>query len=66
MALDEPKETDQVFTINDVKYIVNQELMKKSEDINIDFIDTPWQQGLFVTSGRPVVEGSSCGGSCSC
>lgn len=42
--------------------------MEKAEDINIDYVDTSWQQGLFVTSGKPVTEGSgpSCGSSCSC
>jgi iron-sulfur cluster assembly protein len=69
LALDEPKDTDDVFTINDLKYVVDQELMKKASDINIDYMDTPWQQGLSVTSGNPVAEkagaGSSCG-SCSC
>jgi Fe-S cluster assembly iron-binding protein IscA len=68
LALDEPKETDQVFTINDYRYIIDQALMDKAVDINIDYVDTPSQQGLFVTSAKPVADGaagSSCG-SCSC
>jgi Fe-S cluster assembly iron-binding protein IscA len=66
LALDEPKDTDQVFTINELRYVIDQELMEKAKDINVDYVDTPWQQGLFVTSGKPVAEGSSCGSSCSC
>jgi Fe-S cluster assembly iron-binding protein IscA len=66
LALDEPKETDQVFTINELKYVIDQKLMEEAKDINIDYVDTPMQQGLFLTSGNSLGGESSCGSSCSC
>ena len=37
MALDESKDTDQVFEIDGFKYIVDKEFMEKAKPINIDF-----------------------------
>jgi Fe-S cluster assembly iron-binding protein IscA len=37
MALDEPKDTDQVFDIDDFKFIVDKKFMKEAEPIKVDF-----------------------------
>ena len=37
MALDEPKDTDDVFDIDGFKYIVDKEFMKEAESIKVDF-----------------------------
>ena len=37
MALDEPKNTDDVYDIEGFKYIVNKEFMEKVKPIKIDF-----------------------------
>jgi len=37
MALDEQKDTDDVFDIDGFKYIVDKELMKEAEPIKVDF-----------------------------
>jgi iron-sulfur cluster assembly protein len=37
MALDEPKDTDNVYDIDGFKYIVNQEFLEKVKPIKIDF-----------------------------
>jgi len=52
--------------INELKYVIDLKLMEEVKDINIDYVDTPWQQGLFLTSGKPLGSGPSCGSSCSC
>ena len=37
MALDEPKETDNVFDIDGFKYIIDKDLMREADPIKIDF-----------------------------
>ena len=37
MALDEPKDNDDVFDIGEFKYIVEKELMEQAKPIKIDF-----------------------------
>ena len=37
MALDEPKDTDDVFDIDGFKYIIDKEFMKEAEPIKVDF-----------------------------
>jgi hypothetical protein len=56
---DEPKETDSVYSVNDLKYI-DQELTDQAREINVDFIETGWRQEFSVTPKHPVY------GSCRC
>ena len=37
MALDEPRDTDDVFEIEGFKYIVNKEFMEKAKPIKVDY-----------------------------
>ena len=37
MALDEPRDTDDVFDVKGLKFVVDKEFMGKAEKINIDF-----------------------------
>jgi len=37
MALDEPKDTDEIFEVEGFKYIVNKEFMEKAQPIKVDF-----------------------------
>ena len=43
MALDEPKDTDDVFDIEGFKYIVDKEFMKEAEPIKVDFSEFGFQ-----------------------
>ena len=43
MALDEPKDTDNVFDIEGFKYIVDKEFMKEAESIKVDFSEFGFQ-----------------------
>jgi len=38
MALDEPKDSDDVYDIDGFKYIVNKEFMEKIKPVKIDFM----------------------------
>jgi iron-sulfur cluster assembly protein len=37
MALDEPKDTDDIFKINGFKFVVDKDLMKEADPIKINF-----------------------------
>jgi len=37
MALDEPKDTDDVFEVEGFKYLVNKEFLEKAKPIKVDF-----------------------------
>ncbi|MDM8525163.1 hypothetical protein QUF80_17470 [Desulfococcaceae bacterium HSG8] len=56
MALDEPKETDDVYDVEGFKYLVDKNFMDKIKPIKVDFLDV----GFKVTSG--IDFGSACGG----
>ena len=60
MALDEPKDTDDVFEIDGFKYIVNKEFMEKVKPIKVDFTE----MGFKLNCGVDFGAASACG-SCS-
>jgi Fe-S cluster assembly iron-binding protein IscA len=64
MALDEPKENDEVFDKNGLKFLINKELLDSAKPINVEFVETPRGSGFSVTSGLTNKD-SGCG-SCSC
>ncbi len=56
MALDEPQENDEVYSIGDFKYIVDKGLLEQAKPIKIDFMG----MGFNITSS--MVFESGCGG----
>ncbi len=58
MALDEPKEADDVYEIDGFKYLVNKDFMEKAKPIKVDFQEV----GFKLTSNLHLNAG--CGGSC--
>ena len=59
MALDEPKQTANVFEIDGYRYLVDRDFLQKVQPIHVDF--TPF--GFRVSSA--IDFGSGCGSSCS-
>ncbi len=64
MALDEPKDSDDIFEVEGLKYIVNKEFMDKAKPIKVDFA----MYGFKLDCG--IDFGAACGscsteGSCS-
>jgi len=49
LALDEPKETDEVFEINDVTFLVDKALKKYVKAIKVDYNDAGWRPGFSIT-----------------
>ena len=64
MALDEPRETDEVFDIDGFQYIIDKDFLEKTKPIKVDFLEI----GFKLTSGLVFEQGcTSCSttGSCS-
>jgi iron-sulfur cluster assembly protein len=64
MALDEPKNEDEVIEEKGTKFVIEKDLLNQSKPINIDFITSPQGAGFKLTSSLSQ-EGGGCG-SCSC
>lgn len=65
MVLDEPKETDEVFSINGFTMLVDKDLMGMTKEITVDFVNYGMGSG-FKLSSAVSVGGGACGTSCSC
>ena len=59
MALDEKKDTDAVFTVDEVEYIMDKNLLEKAGSVDINFAGT----GFSLDSGLKPAGG--CSGCCS-
>ena len=66
MVLDEPKETDDVYTLNDFTFLIDKALHEKTGDVSVGYIVYPTGSGFKVASQNPVAGASACGTSCSC
>lgn len=63
MGLDGKKVTDVVYEVGDVEYLVDKELLKQAQPIQVDWAQT----GFRITSSLELGSGcSSCGASGSC
>ena len=63
MALDEPKDTDDIFDIDGFKYLVDKEFMKKATPIKVDFSEMGFKLDCGIDFGSGC---SSCGTTSSC
>ena len=63
MALDEPKDDDEIVKNNGVTYLVNKQLLDQVKPIVVDFIESGWGSGFSISSS--LKKPDSCG-SCSC
>ena len=63
LALDEPKDNDEIKEQDDLKFLVEKGLMASCGDIKVDFLDAGPRSGFSITSTIPLSSGgSSCGG----
>ncbi|MFO7461584.1 MAG: iron-sulfur cluster biosynthesis family protein [Desulfatiglandales bacterium] len=63
MALDEPKEDDEIMDNNGITYLMNKQLLEQVKHVTVDFVESAYGSGFSITSG--LAKGNSCG-SCSC
>ena len=62
LALDEPKENDTTFDNEELKFLVDNELMGNCEEIKVDFHEDGHRSGFAITSKIPIA--GSGGGDC--
>lgn len=65
MALDEPRENDEVFNEDGIEFLINKELFDQAKPIMIDFFQSPLGGGFTVQSALSKSKEGGCG-SCSC
>ena len=64
MVLDEPKETDEVFSVNGFTMLMDKELVAQTREVSIDYGMQGCGAGFRLTSEIPIAGGG--GASCSC
>lgn len=70
MALDEPKDNDEVIECGAYNLVLDQQiqgLIEQAGPVEVDFVDTPTQKGYMVRVGKPDGEEGCCssdGGDC--
>jgi Fe-S cluster assembly iron-binding protein IscA len=65
MALDEPKETDNVYDVNGFQFIMDKAFDEKAKPVTVDFLG----YGFKISSGidfGPAASCSGCGSGSSC
>jgi iron-sulfur cluster assembly protein len=65
MALDEPKDEDEIFDDRGLKYVIDKELYSRVKPIKVDFVNTAMGSGFSISSNM-TMQGGGCGTSCSC
>jgi Fe-S cluster assembly iron-binding protein IscA len=66
LALDEPKGSDESFASGEIKFVIDNDLVSRTGDVIIDFVEMGGQAGFSVTPAKPVGNSCNVGGSCSC
>ena len=64
MALDEPREADDIFEEQGITFLMEKGLLDQVKPVNVDFVDSEMGSGFKVTSS--LTAESACGTSCSC
>ena len=65
MALDEPKDNDEVIKINGFDFLVDKDLLEKAKPIKVDFVVTGFKLDCSIDFG-PATACSSCSTAGSC
>ena len=64
MALDEPREDDEVIKDNGITYLIEKQLFDQVKPINVDFTETAMGSGFSISSN--LKPDGACGTSCAC
>jgi len=62
MALDEPKDDDEVMNNNGITYLMNKDLLDQVKPVVVDFVESTYGSGFSISSN--LAKGGTCG-SCS-
>jgi Fe-S cluster assembly iron-binding protein IscA len=65
LVLDEPKEKDKVYDYEQVKMVIDNDLLTQVGSVNVDYKDSAWRSGFSIKAGKELGGGgSSCGSKC--
>jgi iron-sulfur cluster assembly protein len=64
MALDEPKDDDEVTVNNGITYMINKQLLDEVKPVSVEFMESPHGSGFAINSN--LKKAGSCSSSCSC
>lgn len=64
MALDEPRDGDEVFSDKGLKYVIEKDLFERVKPLRVDYVNSPLGSGFSIVSNLQM--GAACGTSCSC
>jgi hypothetical protein len=65
MALDEPRDTDNVFDVNGFKFLVEKEFYEKAKPVTVDFMGYGFRISSSIQLGGGGGGCGGCHGSCS-
>ncbi len=68
MALDEPKDSDETYTFEDLRFAVDKQLIESSGGIKVDFVQQGYSGGYLIEPKIPFEkgpDGGECGSCCS-
>jgi Fe-S cluster assembly iron-binding protein IscA len=66
MALDEPKDDDEVTMNNGITFMINKQLLDQVKPVSVDFNESPYGAGFAINSSLKKAGSCGSGGSCSC
>lgn len=66
MALDEPKETDEVIKDNGLTFLIDKTLFVEAQPITVDFLESAMGSGFKLSSSLAAAGGGGCGSCSSC
>ena len=66
MALDEPKENDEVVENDGITYMINKDLYEQAKPISVDFVESAYGSGFSIRSSLKQAGGGCGSTSCSC
>ena len=65
MALDEPKDDDQIVKEDGITYLINKQLFEQVKPVTVDFIDSAYG-GAGFSIASSLVKGGTCGSCSTC
>ena len=62
LTLDESKKEDELYTINEIELLIDENVLPHTKESQIDYISNSYGEGFSIAA----IGGSSCGSGCSC
>jgi iron-sulfur cluster assembly protein len=64
MALDEPKEDDEIVKNDGITFLINKQLLERVKPLTVDFVESVYGSGFSIASS--LARGGACGTCSTC